>query len=89
MREYLDIVEKIDSEVNRVVSDSRTDEENDAAVLGVVQNHILSFKVVLEGVGPAGMDRFCKQYQGFRHFSEFMERFARATADGAFKNIQA
>lgn len=86
-QKYIDIVKKIDADVNKVFSGSKSDKENDTAILGVVQNHMLSFKVVLDGVGQAGLDNFCERYQGFWRFAKFMERFAQAVGDGAFRDI--
>ena len=84
---FTDIVEKIDREVLKVVSSRNSQEQNDEAILGVVQSHIHEFKIVLDGMPHSGMDKYCDEYVGFYHFAQFMEKFASASARGAFNDV--
>ena len=81
------IVKKIDQKVLKVTSARFSQEQNDTAVLGVVQDHIHDFKTIMDGTSEAGLNNFCEQYSGFFLFANFMERFAGATARGAFNDI--
>lgn len=83
---YLQIIKKIDSAVIKVYSPLKSDEENDRALLELFQEFLFEFRVVLDGLGSR-LDEVCERYLGFYIFSSFVERFAQATASGAFDDI--
>lgn len=84
---FTHIVKTIDQKVSKAVSNRNSQEQNDTAVLKVVQDHIHDFKTIMDGTSQDELNKFCEQYEGFYLFANFMERFAGATARGAFSDI--
>lgn len=86
--DILPIVEMIHADVARRYSKNKSREENDTALLELVQTYIFDFKKVVDGVGELTLNQLCEEYPGFYLFSDFMERFAQATRDGTFSGVR-
>ena len=55
---------------------------NEEQLMEQMYDYMAPFKTIMDNLSPKELDNLVNQYEGFARFSNLLERFAQAIADG-------